>query len=157
MSYSLQRNRPFAYYAETPRQAWNPRFDVRENKDTYELDGELPGVNQDDINMEFTDPKTLIVNGYVKRDYDAPEDLARGSDSGRGRGGGGGGGGARTSVSTEPTTRYWASERSVGRFQRIFTFPNDVDQDAVRASLKKGLLKVTIPKGAPATRRIRIE
>ncbi|KAI5281536.1 hypothetical protein KEM54_003211 [Ascosphaera aggregata] len=131
MSFALQKNRPFAYYAEVS--TWNPRFDVRENQDTYELDGELPGVNQEDVNMEFTDPQTLVVNGTIKREYETPE-------------------------SNSTNQRYWASERSVGSFQRVFTFPQDINQDEVRASLKKGVLKVTIPKtAAPARRRIRIE
>lgn len=131
MSFSIQRNRPFAYYSEVT--TWNPRFDVRENNDTYELDGELPGVNQEDINMEFTDPQTLVVNGNIKREYDAPE-------------------------SNSASQKYWASERSVGSFQRVFTFPQDINQGDVKASLRKGLLKVTIPKTAPpVSRRIRID
>ncbi|KLJ11867.1 hypothetical protein EMPG_12960, partial [Blastomyces silverae] len=40
-----------------------PRFDVRETKDAYHLDGELPGINQKDIDIEFTDSQTLVVKG----------------------------------------------------------------------------------------------
>ncbi|KAI5305765.1 hypothetical protein KEM56_003390 [Ascosphaera pollenicola] len=122
MSFAIQQNRPFAYYSEVT--TWNPRFDVRENGDGYELDGELPGVNQEDINMEFTDPQTLVVNGGIKREYEVPESSTAGQ-------------------------RYWASERSVGSFQRVFTFPQDINQNDVKATLRKGLLKVKIPKTAP--------
>ncbi|KAI5299363.1 hypothetical protein KEM55_002246 [Ascosphaera atra] len=47
-----------------------PRFDVRETKDAYLLDGELPGLKQSDVDMEFTDAHTLVVKGMVKRHYD---------------------------------------------------------------------------------------
>lgn len=43
-----------------------PRFDVRETKDAYHLEGELPGIDQKDIDIEFTDPHTLVVKGKVR-------------------------------------------------------------------------------------------
>ncbi|EFR01760.1 hypothetical protein MGYG_04763 [Nannizzia gypsea CBS 118893] len=46
-----------------------PKFDVRELKDEYHLDGEIPGVNQKDIEIEFSDPQTLVVRGRTKREY----------------------------------------------------------------------------------------
>lgn len=49
--------------------AFSPRFDVRETKDAYLLDGELPGINQKDINIEFSDPHTLVINGRAERSY----------------------------------------------------------------------------------------
>ncbi|KAI5295800.1 hypothetical protein KEM52_000178 [Ascosphaera acerosa] len=50
-------------------QSFTPRFDVRESQDAYLLDGELPGISQDDIDIEFTDPHTLRIKGTVKRCY----------------------------------------------------------------------------------------
>ncbi|KAI5292190.1 hypothetical protein KEM52_006551, partial [Ascosphaera acerosa] len=47
-----------------------PRFDVRETKSGYHLDGELPGVKQSDIDIEFADPHTLLIRGQVRRQYD---------------------------------------------------------------------------------------
>jgi len=46
----------------------------------------------------------------------------------------------------EPKARYWVSERSVGEFSRTFNFPGSVDQDAVTASMKNGILSIVIPK-----------
>nr|AAV33735.1 30 kDa heat shock protein [Trichophyton rubrum] len=43
------------------------------------------------------------------------------------------------------------TERSVGEFNRVFKFPSRVDQDAVSASLKDGILSVNVPKAAPPT------
>lgn len=54
--------------------------------------------------------------------------------------------------------KYWVSERSVGEFHRSFSFPGRVDQDAVKASLKNGILSVVVPKAhEKPSRRISIE
>src|SRR5580700_10710835 len=42
-------------------QTFNPKFDVREVEDVYELHGELPGIDQKDINIEFTDLQTITI------------------------------------------------------------------------------------------------
>lgn len=51
----------------TPIRTFQPRFDVREVKDAYELHGELPGVDQSNIAIEFTDPQTLSIKGRSER------------------------------------------------------------------------------------------
>ncbi|KAM3510243.1 hypothetical protein MY10362_000161 [Beauveria mimosiformis] len=50
---------------------WQPKFDVRETADAYELHGELPGLNKNDVSVEFTEPQTLVVRGKVERTYTA--------------------------------------------------------------------------------------
>jgi HSP20 family protein len=47
--------------------SFQPRFDVKEVKDSYELHGELPGVEQKDIQIEFTDAQTLSIKGRTER------------------------------------------------------------------------------------------
>lgn len=51
------------------RTVFIPPFDVRESNDAYHLDGELPGVDQSNIDIEFTDPQTLVVKGRTERNY----------------------------------------------------------------------------------------
>lgn len=41
----------------------NHRFDVRETEHSYEVDGELPGFSQQDIEIEFTNDQTLVIRG----------------------------------------------------------------------------------------------
>ncbi|KAL1897044.1 hypothetical protein Sste5346_004249 [Sporothrix stenoceras] len=48
---------------------FNPRFDVRETEHTYELHGELAGVDRNNVNLEFTEPQTLVISGNVERNY----------------------------------------------------------------------------------------
>ncbi|GFP52384.1 30 kDa heat shock protein [Trichoderma asperellum] len=50
---------------------WQPKFDVRETGEAYELHGELPGLNKQDVHIEFTDPQTLHIRGKVERTYTA--------------------------------------------------------------------------------------
>ncbi len=43
---------------------------------------------------------------------------------------------------------YYRMERAYGSFQRILSLPEDVDQDNVTATFKKGVLTVTMPRKA---------
>jgi len=45
----------------------------------------------------------------------------------------------------EPKAKYWISERATGSFSRQFSFPQPVDSDAVKASLKNGILSIVVP------------
>ncbi|GFG22418.1 30 kDa heat shock protein [Aspergillus udagawae] len=107
----------------------SPRFDVRETKDNYRLDGELPGVDKKDIEIELSDDNILTIKGRSERE----------------------------STSEDPEQSWWCSERSVGEFRRSFRFPNDVDRDGIDASLKDGVLSITIPKTAESTVSKRID
>lgn len=139
----------------TRTRTFNPRFDVRETEGTYELHGELPGIDRENINIEFTEPQTVVISGRVERSYTsgtppaglveggaqkaaiteggeksaAPKDNNKGEKAEEGR-----------------QEKYWVSERSVGEFSRTFSFPTPVDHDNVSAALNNGVLSVTIPK-----------
>jgi len=61
--------------------SFSPKFDVKENQDSYELHGELPGIEQKDVNIEFTDPQTLVVKGqtqHVREEGQRPSGLIEG-------------------------------------------------------------------------------
>ncbi|WP_370455213.1 Hsp20/alpha crystallin family protein [Pseudolabrys sp. FHR47] len=45
---------------------------------------------------------------------------------------------------------YRIVERSYGAFERTLELPPGVDADAIKASIAKGVLTVTVPKPAPA-------
>lgn len=50
---------------------WQPKFDIRETADNYELHGELAGMSKDNVHIEFTEPQTMLVRGKVERTYSA--------------------------------------------------------------------------------------
>lgn len=161
---------------------YQPKFDVRELTDHYELHGEFPGIDQKDVEIEFTDPQTLSIRGRSERSYRAgtPPSGLLGAGREQGRITGEEGESHRAFVADEeaekareagqqvgttaqqqqPTTRekFWVSERSVGEFSRSFHFPTKVNQDAVKASMKNGILSISVPKmeAKAGTRRIQI-
>ncbi|KAI1259656.1 30 kDa heat shock protein [Xylariaceae sp. FL1019] len=48
---------------------FSPRFDIQENDTSYELYGELPGVEKDNVHIDFSDPQTIVIQGRVERTY----------------------------------------------------------------------------------------
>ncbi len=48
---------------------------------------------------------------------------------------------------------YWRMERSYGSFRRTVPLPGEVDVDKAEAVFRKGVLTVTLPKAAAATRK----
>ncbi|EKV08532.1 Heat shock protein, putative [Penicillium digitatum] len=172
------RQCPKSYLCSKPQarsSSFAPAFDVRELTNAYHLDGELPGVDQSNIEIEFTDPHTLVIKGHSGRDYinDDSNDDASSSRSSSPAGwrqatvedeDAESTSSADTAASNAPShsamkdqPHYWAKERSVGDFQRTFSFTARVDQDSVRASLKNGVLSVVVPKeAAPTPKKIRI-
>ncbi|KAF2441276.1 HSP20-like chaperone [Karstenula rhodostoma CBS 690.94] len=162
--------------------AFTPKFDVKEVEDAYELHGEFPGIDQKDINIEWTDSNTLTVSGRhetVREEGERPVAAIEGAPAKdkqpfveeEGTEGktvtpaAEGGQQVAKQNSQEvakneeaPKHRYWVSERSVGEFHRSFSFPQRVDQEAVKASLKNGILSILVPKTkAPHPRKVTIE
>ncbi|KAJ4289985.1 hypothetical protein N0V88_006786 [Collariella sp. IMI 366227] len=68
------RRRQCVRKARAPLPTFNPRFDVRETEHTYELHGELPGLNKENVNIEFTEPQTIVIRGRVERSYSTEAD-----------------------------------------------------------------------------------
>lgn len=50
----------------TSLRSFQPKFDLKENKDSFELHGELPGVESKDVTIEFSDPQTLTIKGRTE-------------------------------------------------------------------------------------------
>ncbi|KAG6016073.1 hypothetical protein E4U54_002398 [Claviceps lovelessii] len=170
---------------------WQPKFDVRETGEIYELHGELPGLNKENVHIEFTDPHSLVVRGRAERSYTAgtPPAGLLGQTNNKAAITEGGEAASSSHKATvedanegqEPSAsadankqqveradkkehqhhdhgvKYWLSERSVGEFSRTFNFPSPVDQDAVSASFKDGILSILVPKAKKqGTRRVAI-
>lgn len=156
--------------------SFNPRFDVMETKDAYELHGDIPGARREDVTIEFTEPQTIVIRGRVERSWSSDDNEAKDAEKNtndnkkekheshqayvsdeedeEARENGRQvtkASDAKKDVSKkpehqQPTNRYWVQERSIGEFSRTFTFPVRVDEGNVKASLNHGVLKVTVPK-----------
>ncbi|KAK3310317.1 small heat shock protein [Chaetomium strumarium] len=156
---------------------FNPKFDVRETDNAYELHGELPGIDRDKINIEFTDDQTLVIRGRSERTYTAgnpsaglveggkqstitekgEEHAAAAKEANANGNGGEEQGHEKANNNNKAFEKWWVQERSVGEFARTFSFPSRIDQDAVSASLNNGVLSLVVPKARKQeTRRIAI-
>jgi len=58
--------------------------------------------------------------------------------------------GERKQEKEEKGKKFHRIERSYGSFVRSFRLPDDVDESAVKAEFKDGMLNVTLPKSAQA-------
>jgi HSP20 family protein len=95
--------------------SWAPSVDILEDNNEIVVTADVPGIKQEDIDIELTG-ETLTIKGERKF-----EDTAR-KDS------------------------YVRVERSYGAFQRSFTIGVPVQQQAVTANYKDGILEVRLPK-----------
>ncbi|KAF7552192.1 hypothetical protein G7046_g7493 [Stylonectria norvegica] len=183
-SYSRQGGQNSSSRTSLPH--WQPKFDVRETGDAYELHGELPGIQKQDVHIEFTEPQTMTIRGKTERTYTAgtpPAGLVEGTTvSGHITEGEEHKEPHKATVEDEDETdytttenkdtevaqaepkkpvdaaKYWLTERSVGEFSRSFNFPTRVDQDAVSANFKNGILAIVVPKAKKhESRRINVD
>jgi len=60
-----------ALRSSRPVPAFSPKFDVRETATSFELHGELPGIDRENLSIEFTEPQSLVIRGRVERNYSA--------------------------------------------------------------------------------------
>ncbi|KAH8811819.1 putative 30 kDa heat shock protein [Xylogone sp. PMI_703] len=150
---------------------FNPKFDVQEVDNAYNLHGELPGVDVKDIEIEFTDPQILTIRGRSERSYvsdnaglleggqqksiegdkekeKAQKDGNKAVEKTEGK--------DQQQQQQKDQPRFWISERSVGEFARSFNFPEPVDQDNVKASMNNGILSLVVPKAKKETTRKKI-
>lgn len=201
------------------KRTFRARFDVKETKNSYEVEGDIPGFEQENISIEVTDEHTLKISGDTEQKTESevtepeaekmddvtptePDNSDAASQTGSETGSHksyqptveddfedlgadstpatpsepkGKEKAVEKSMNTEkaiqkqpqsevpikqqePETKQWLSERVRGSFERTFEFPERIDMAGVKASLRNGVLSVSIPK-APAfqTKRIRIQ
>ncbi len=94
---------------------WAPAVDIAEDQNEIVVKAELPGLKQEDIDIELTGD-TLTIKGERRFDDTARKD------------------------------NYVRIERAYGTFQRSFTIGVPVQNEAVSASYKDGVLEVHLPK-----------
>ena len=92
------------------------KTDIKEKKDKYIVDIDLPGYEKEDIKIEINNGY-LIVNAKTSHHKDEKEE-----------------------------GKYVRKERFVGECSRSFYVGEDVRQDDIKASFRNGTLKIEIPK-----------
>ena len=122
-------DRNFGTFQEETAGSFMPRADVIEKKDAYVIDMELPGFTEDDITIDMKDRVLSITSVKKARDEKKPDE-----------------------------NTWLLKERRCMNFNRSFTLPEDIDADNISASLKNGMLCISIPRKAAAqARRITLQ
>lgn len=92
--------------------------DIHDMGDHIEVAADVPGMSKEDIKVTVSPDKVLQISG--ERKYEKEE-----GKQGEG---------------------MWRVERSYGSFVRRFRLPDNVDPEGIKAQVKDGVLKLTVPK-----------
>lgn len=90
--------------------------DVYETGSAIVVESIIGGVNPDNINVSVSN-NVLTIKGVREKSIDSTENI-----------------------------NYFVSECFWGSFSRSIILPCEVDVDAIKAGIKKGVLKITLPK-----------
>ena len=99
-----------------------PSVDVKETKDSYVLDMDLPGKTENDVDLSLKDD-VLTISSHQE---ETKEKKSEAKDAEQGE--------------------WLIRERRNYSFTRRFTLPQDVNADGVNASFKNGVLTVVMPR-----------
>jgi len=125
-------HRAFGTHAANPGAHFTPQIDAVENETEFRVTAELPGLEESDFSVAIEDG-VLTVSGDKKSRFEEAADNDENGES-----------------STRPG--YHRVETRWGHFERRLRFGVDVDEEAVKASYKNGVLEVVVPKAAEVAR-----
>lgn len=109
-----------------------PKVDVKEDKDSYTLDMDLPGKTEKDINIEYNN-NVLTISSVTKSERDEKKEEKK-----------------EEKEASKEGAKYLIKERSYSKFTRSFTLPDDVNAEGITAKVENGVLHVTMPRKAQA-------
>ena len=109
-----------------------PDTDMKEGKDAYTLEMDLPGLNEKDVNLEL-DRNVLTISS--RKEENKEEKSRKDEDS-----------------------KWIMRERRTSEFKRQFALPEDAIAENATATFRNGVLSVRLPrKELPSPKRIAIE
>ena len=111
----------------------NPKVDVKEGKDAYTLEMDLPGKTDKDVNIELNH-NVLTISSETKSEKEEKKDEK-----------------AEKKEEKKDETKWLIRERTYNKFSRSFTLPEDVDGENLSASVKNCVLTVCMPRKAPVS------
>jgi len=94
-----------------------PTLDIDESEQSYTISVDMPGVDQDDIQLSV-DQDTLMLSAKRQRKVEEQDNNAQ----------------------------FHRVERSFGRYERALTLPADANSDEISASYRNGVLEIEIPR-----------
>ena len=106
-----------------------PSVDVRETEKSYVLEAELPGLDENDIQVRLDGRNLTIESKKVEEKNE--EEASKGSEG-----------------------NYLIQERRISSFSRTFKLPENANPEEVSASFKNGILSLEINKRAEAQAKV---
>jgi len=120
--------RPIDFDFNRTLQSPEMRVDVKENAESYAVTAELPGVSKEDINVNI-DGQAVSISAERKQEKEVKDG-----------------------------ERVLRTERYFGKVSRTFQLGQEVDESRASAKFTDGVLKLTLPKKAPAqSKRLTID
>ena len=109
------------YDAPAVKSNWKTfSVDVIEDGDQYQVSAELPGFSESEVDVTLND--NLMVISAAKKVEEKEES------------------------NVEDSFKYLLRERAEGQYKRSFALPKDADREEIKASLKDGVLNLSIGK-----------
>lgn len=102
--------------AETAVGEWEPHLQIAETKDAVTVTAELPGINENDVDLRISSDGYLTICGEKKN------------------------------VTESSDKDAFFSEITYGAFKRTVPLPWDLDYENAAARCSNGVLTVTVPK-----------
>lgn len=99
------------------------KMDVTETDNAYKVKAEMPGVDKKDIDVKI-DGNVVSISAKAERNKELKEG-----------------------------ERVVRSERYSGAMSRTFSLADDIDESQATAQYQDGVLQLTLPKKAPATKK----
>ncbi len=99
--------------------------DIIEEGDQYLVTAELPGYTDSDVEITLNDNLLVITASKIK--------VAEKSEK-------------KEETNPEQSLTYLLKERNAGDYKRSFSLPKDANREAIKATLKEGVLNLSIDK-----------
>lgn len=119
------------YNTPAVKPAWKAfSVDVIEEADQYLVTAELPGFSESEVDVTLNENLMVI---SASKMTEKPSKSAETKDS-------------DTVSEDEVKVKYLLRERAEGQYKRSFSLPEDADREAINATLKEGILNLSIGK-----------
>jgi HSP20 family protein len=102
-----------------------PSVDVKETPEQYEVDVDLPGMKENEVEIDLSN-QVLTISAHKETDKESGE---------------------------KSDKKWLVRERNVRSYTRRFTLPSDTDPAKIAARFEDGVLSVSIPRKEEAKSR----
>jgi len=130
-------------------QAWAPSLDISQTDKEWCVEIDLPGVKQEDIDIQVRD-RSLFISAEMKSEEASPPYEAQAQSGEQPQGNG------SKTQQAQPQgqqRQYERRERRYGYFERQLPLPENVNEDQISCEFKNGVLTVHLPKAEQAVQQ----